>query len=79
MPDEVDRGNEQAERILGAELAERERRAREARLIPCGRCHWCDASVRAGEKFCAPDPRFPDESCARDYDHAQAARLRNGG
>ena len=80
MSDEIDRAQEREQQLRDAAIADQAHRAaRERELLPVGYCHYCGAGLRGAALFCALDPRFPDESCARDYDHAQAARLRNGG
>lgn len=66
------------ERDRVAALAEQARRARAERLIPCGRCAYCDGPVDGEALFCPPDPRWPDDSCARAHDRRAAARRRNG-
>jgi hypothetical protein len=73
----LDDDAERAEQIF-RDAALAERKATATRLLPCGHCHYCDAPVRSDALFCDPNPRFPAESCARDYDTLQAARKRNG-
>ena len=74
----LDDDAERAEQLF-RDAAIAERKATATRLLPCGHCYYCDAPVRSDALFCDPDPRFPEESCARDYDVLQAARKRNGG
>jgi hypothetical protein len=43
---------------------------RKPSLQPIGKCHWCEAPLQPGEKFC-------DADCRDDY--AQYHRRTNGG
>jgi len=48
---------------------------RKPTLVPCGRCHYCDAELPTGKLFCRADP---DVSCRDDWQDEQDARKRNG-
>lgn len=52
MADEIDRANDMAELNLAASLA-----VRRSALVPCGRCHYCDESLRPNVLFCDKDCR----------------------
>jgi hypothetical protein len=80
MPDEIDRANDAAQRILDAALADQAHRAQAGReLLPAGACHSCGEPVKGDALFCPVDPRFPGESCAADWQRDHDARRRNGG
>ncbi len=70
-----DMASDAEERLRDAALADHARRAAKSRLIPCGRCLWCDADVPGNALFCRADG---GGSCRDEYERAQAARLRNG-
>ena len=65
--DDIDRAQDQAEKILAANLA----CAYVAVLPATGDCHNCGASVPDGHRFC-------DSDCRDDYER-QAAHYRREG
>jgi hypothetical protein len=70
-----DLASDAEERFREAALRNREFEARHARLIACGRCHFCDEAVHAGALFCRPDA---GGSCRDDFEALKAAQRRNG-
>jgi len=67
MADDVDRGNETAEKTLAGYIAQvRSRLARE-HLEPKGECHNCGESTPL--VFCSPE-------CRADFDHREGVRRR---
>lgn len=68
--DDIDRA--QAQEEMARDLAIRAAIAAAPVLPATGACHWCDALLPAGARFC-------DSECCRDFEREQAARRRNGG
>lgn len=68
-----DLASDAEERFREAALAER--KATATRLLPCGRCHFCDEPIPDGALFCRPDA---GGACRDDWQHEQDARRRNG-
>lgn len=66
--DDIDRAQEQAEKILAATIAA----VPHDTLPSVGDCYNCGASVPDGHRFC-------DADCRDDYDQRTAARRRSKG
>lgn len=69
--DEIDIGNEQAERIL-----EVERTQRKPVLPHTGTCHNCFEPIVGNELFCPSAPG--EEGCRDDWQRREDAKRRNG-
>jgi len=65
--DDIDRAQDQAEKILAANIAA----VPHDTLPATGDCYNCGASVPSGHRFC-------DVDCRDDYDRQIAARRRDG-
>lgn len=63
--DEADQAQDEEERYLAQARARRR-----PTLQPCGRCYYCDETIRAG-LFC-------DNDCASEHEREQAIRSSQG-
>ena len=63
MADEIDRGNETADKTLAGYIAAVRARAN-LTMQPTGTCYNCEEPVAPGRLFC-------DASCREDYDYRQ--------
>jgi len=75
VQDLADQAEAAEQRFRDAALAAHAKRAQSTKLLPCGRCLYCNEGVAPGALFCRPDP---GGSCAADWEHEQAAKRRNG-
>lgn len=69
--DEIDRGNETAEKTLAGYIGQIRARAQH-QLVPTGVCYNCEETLGTDQVFCGPD-------CRADFDHRETVRRRTLG